>query len=114
MKTNIYTLFTNPIARLFARISRHCTVTLSTGKVLEFHKGFGCGTCSYEGSMTKTEEQEYVHAMMLMGIWFSSREGLFVIAISLFCFYIEDNYSAIFIKWLGFALMGKPKPFLKT
>ena len=87
MKTNIYALFTNPIARLLARISRHCTVTLSTGKVLEFHKGFRCGTCSYEGSMTKTEEQEYVHAMMLMGIWFSSGEGLFAIEISLFCFY---------------------------
>ena len=69
MKTNIYALFTNPIARLFARILRHCTVTLSTGKVLEFHKGLGgCGSCTYEGSMTKTEEQEYVYAMMIMGI----------------------------------------------
>lgn len=70
MCTNIYELFTNSIVRLFARISRHCTVTLSTGKRLEFHKCFRGGTCScsYEGSMTKTEEQEYLHAMMLMGI----------------------------------------------
>ena len=68
MKTTIYNLFTNPLTRLFARISRHCTVILSTGKELKFDKGFRCGTCSYEGSMTKTEEQEYIQAMMLMGI----------------------------------------------
>ena len=68
MAINMYALYTSPIARLFARISRHCTVTLSTGKELEFNKGFHGGCCSYEGSMTKTEEQEYIHAMMLMGI----------------------------------------------
>ncbi len=68
MNTNIYELRTNPIARLLARISRHCIVTLSTDKVLEFHKSFRVGECSYEGSMTETEEQEYIHAMMLMGI----------------------------------------------
>ena len=64
MTINMYALYTSPIARLFARILRHCTVTLSTGKELKFHGG----CCSYEGSMTKTEEQEYIHAMMLMGI----------------------------------------------
>lgn len=69
MKFNMYALYTNPISRLFARISRHCTVILSTGKELKFDKGFhGCGSCSYEGSMSKTEEQEFIHAMMLMGI----------------------------------------------
>ena len=68
MTINMYVLYTSPIARLFARILRHCTVTLSTGKELKFDKGFHGGCCSYEGSMTKTEEQEYIHAMMLMGI----------------------------------------------
>ncbi len=68
MAINMYALYTRPIARLFARISTHCTVTLSTGKELKFDKGFHGGCCSYEGSMTKTEEQEYIHAMMLMGI----------------------------------------------
>ena len=68
MTINMYALYTSPIARLFTRILRHCTVTLSTGKELKFDKGFHGGFCSYEGSMTKTEEQEYIHAMMLMGI----------------------------------------------
>ena len=68
MAINMYALYTRPIARLFARISRHCTVTLSTGKELKFDKGFRGGCCSYEGSITNTEEQEYIHAMMLMGI----------------------------------------------
>lgn len=68
MAFNMYALYTNPIARFFARFSRHCTVTLSTGKILEFDKKSHCGICSYEGAMTKTEEQEYIHAMMLMGI----------------------------------------------
>ena len=68
MAINMYTLYTSPITRLFARILRHCTVTLSTGKELKFDKGLHSGCCSYEGSMTKTEEQEYSHAMMLMEI----------------------------------------------
>ena len=68
MKINMYALYTSPITRLLARLSRHCTVTLSTGKELNFDKGFRCGGCSYEGSMTKEEDQEYIHAMMLMGI----------------------------------------------
>ena len=68
MTINMYALYTSPIARLFARISRHCTVILSTGKELKFDKGFRCGTCSYEEDLTEIEGQEYVHAMMLMGI----------------------------------------------
>ena len=68
MSINMYALYTSPITRLVARLSRHCTVTLSTGKELTFDKGFRCGSCSYEGYMTKTEEQEYINAMMLMGI----------------------------------------------
>ena len=68
MKVTMYELYTTPLKRFLARISKNCTVVLSTGKEVEFDKGFGCGNCSYEGSMTKTEEQEYIHAMMLMGI----------------------------------------------
>ena len=68
MSINIYALHTSPIARLFARLSRHCTIALSTGKEVTFEKGFRCGSCSYEGAMTKFEEMEYISAMMLMGI----------------------------------------------
>lgn len=68
MTINIHALYTSPIARLYARFSRHCTVILGTGKKLEFDKGLRCGSCSYEGSMSKSEDQEYIHAMMLMGI----------------------------------------------
>ena len=65
---NMYELYTRPTTRIFARILRHCTVTLSTGKVLKFDKRFRCGSCSYNGGMTKNEEQEYIHCMMLMGV----------------------------------------------
>lgn len=68
MTVTMYELSTKPIKRLLARFSRNCTVVLSTGKVLEFSKGFACGSCSYEGSMTKSEELEYIHAQMLMEI----------------------------------------------
>ncbi len=68
MKISIYELYTSPIKRLIARVSRNCTVTLSTGKELTFEKGRLCGSCSYEGFMTKMEEQEYIRVMMLMGI----------------------------------------------
>ena len=67
MAFKMYALHTNPIARFFARISRHCTVILSTGKELKFYKGFRFCSCSYEGSMTKKEEREYIRAMILIG-----------------------------------------------
>ena len=68
LKVNMYALETSRIARLFARISKHCIVVLSTGKELEFERGFLSNKCSYEGSMTKTEEQEYIHARKMIGI----------------------------------------------
>lgn len=68
MKFTMYALFTNPMARFLARFSRRCTVTLSTGKEIKFDKRRHCGSASYEGAMSKVEENEYIRAMMLMGI----------------------------------------------
>ncbi len=61
-------LYKNPLAILFARLLRRCTVILSTGKVLKFEKSRHVGECSYKGDLTETEEREYINAMMLMGI----------------------------------------------
>lgn len=65
---NMYELYTKPITRLFARISRHCTVVLTTGKEIEFNKSFHTGCISYNVSLTEKEEEELTHSMMLMGI----------------------------------------------
>ncbi len=67
MKFSMYELYTKPVARLLARLARHCTVVLTTGKELRFERRRHVGSCSYEGSMSKCEENEYITAMMLMG-----------------------------------------------
>lgn len=64
----MYALYTNPVARFLARILRHCIVSLSTGKEIVFNKNRHYGSCNYDGYLSKTEEQEYIHAMMLIGI----------------------------------------------
>lgn len=69
MVFNIKQLYNNPGARLLARLSRHSTVTLSTGKELKIDKYFRSeSTCSYEGSLEGIEEEEFVYVMVLMGI----------------------------------------------
>lgn len=67
MKINIYSLYTKPMARFLARISRKCTVILTTGKTVQFQKGRKCAMSSYEGTLSKREEFQWIHAMMLIG-----------------------------------------------
>ncbi len=68
MNVNMYDLYTKPMARFLARLSRHCTVILSTGKEVMFDKQHHTGSASYDGRMSNDEEKEYIIAMMLMGI----------------------------------------------
>lgn len=61
-------LYTSSVARFLAHFSRRCTIVLSTGKRLNFEKGKHGGLCTYEGNITKMEQEEYENAMMFMGI----------------------------------------------
>lgn len=69
MRVSIYELYTKPIKRLQARFSRNCSLELSTGRTVKFQKDLHTGSAELPpGRMSKTEEQEYIHAQMLMGI----------------------------------------------
>lgn len=70
MRFTIKQLYRNPFAQILARISRECTVQLSTGKELEITKPSGDdeGACVYAGDLQGVEQEEYVYVMMLMGI----------------------------------------------
>lgn len=68
MRVSIYELYTKPIKRLQSRFSRNCSVELSTGRTVKFQKGLHTGSAELPGRMSKTEEQEYIHAQLLMGI----------------------------------------------
>lgn len=69
MKCTIKQLYDDPIVRIMARLSRGCTVVLSTGKEIYFDKPlFGEKACVYDGTLKGPEQEEYVYAGVLMGI----------------------------------------------
>ena len=69
MKCTIKQLYDDPITRIMARLSRGCTVRLSTGKEIYFDKPlFGEKVCVYDGTLKGQEEEEFMYAGVLMGM----------------------------------------------
>lgn len=68
MIISIDELITNPKERFKARHSSESTVTLSTGKKINFNKGSHHNrTIDYDGSLSAEETRQLVLATKLMG-----------------------------------------------
>ena len=66
MKFNIETLRNHALVRFFARLSKHCTVVLSSGMEIYFNRSSHSAVFDNTEPLSNDENREYLQAMELI------------------------------------------------
>lgn len=68
MKFDIETLRDHRLARLLARLSKHCTVVLSSGIEIYFNRSSHSAVFDNSEPLSDNENKEYIQAMQLIDV----------------------------------------------